>query len=81
MNKTVEEIWFFIQWLGEFWRKQGNDEQIVTYDPNTCLTIPPLTHFQYRNVRDESLVILVVTMPPFPGIYGSVDVEGKWSVD
>jgi mannose-6-phosphate isomerase-like protein (cupin superfamily) len=81
MNNTVEEIWFFIQGIGEFWRKHGDNEQTVTFGQNTCLTIPPRTHFQYRNLGDEPLVMLIVTMPPFPGDQESVDVKGKWGAD
>ncbi len=35
MNNTVEEIWFFVQGIGEIWRKQGNKEEVVKVTKNS----------------------------------------------
>jgi mannose-6-phosphate isomerase-like protein (cupin superfamily) len=79
-HRTVEEIWYFIQGKGQVWRKQGNREEIVDVDPGMCLTIPPGTHFQFRNTGQELLCFLVATMPRWPGKQEAVRVQGHWKV-
>lgn len=66
-HRTVEEIWYFIEGLGEVWRKQGEKEEIISVEPGLSLTIPVGTHFQFRNIGKEPLKFLICTMPPWPG--------------
>ena len=75
---TVDEIWYFLTGRGEFWRKLGDQEEIVPVDPGVCLTIPAGTHFQFRSFGYEPLAALGVTMPPWPGGQESYHVEGPW---
>ena len=78
-HKTVEEIWYFIQGLGQVWRKQGDREVETDVLPGTCLTIPLGTHFQFRNTGHEPLVFIIVTMPPWPeDREEAVRVENHW---
>ena len=77
-HRTVEEIWFFVSGRGEFWRKQGDQEEVVPVDPGVCLTVPVGAHFQFRSFGYEPLAALGVTMPPWPGEGESYFVEGKW---
>jgi mannose-6-phosphate isomerase-like protein (cupin superfamily) len=77
-HHTVEEIWFFLSGRGEFWRKLGDQEEVVPVDPGVCITIPVGTHFQFRSFGYAPLAALVVTMPPWPGEGEVYFVEGKW---
>jgi mannose-6-phosphate isomerase-like protein (cupin superfamily) len=77
-HRTVEEIWFFLSGHGKMWRKQGEQEEVVTLAAGVCLTIPLGTHFQFRSFGDAALAALGVTMPPWPGEGEAVLVQGKW---
>jgi mannose-6-phosphate isomerase-like protein (cupin superfamily) len=78
-HRTVEEIWFILGGRGEMWRRQGDEETVVTIESGVCLTIPHGTHFQFRSLGDETLDVIGVTMPPWPGAAEAVDVEGRWA--
>ena len=78
-HRTIDEIWYFIGGKGEIWRKQGSREEVVKVDPGVCLSIPKKTHFQFRNTGHEPLIILIVTMPPWPGNQEAMQVKGLWS--
>ena len=80
-HKTIEEIWYFIQGLGQVWRKQDNYEEIVDVSPGICLTIPTGAHFQFRNVGWEPLCFVITTMPPWPGEQEAVRVEDHWTTE
>ncbi len=77
-HRTVEEIWFFLSGHGEMWRKNSQQETIVQVEPNTCLTLPLGTHFQFRALSQAPLTALGVTMPPWPGDAEAVEVQGIW---
>ena len=77
-HKTVEEIWYIIEGVGEVWRKRGEKEQVVTVEPGVSVTIPVGTHFQFRNIGKTSLRFLISTMPPWPGEQEAIKVEGYW---
>jgi mannose-6-phosphate isomerase-like protein (cupin superfamily) len=77
-HRTVEEVWYFNCGTGEMWRKQGGREEVVEVGPGVCLTIPPGTHFQFRNTGEEPLYSLIVTMPPWLGSQEAVRVERRW---
>ena len=77
-HRTIEEIWYFIGGAGQMWRRQGDREQIVDVGPGVCLTIPLGCRFQLRSFGYEPVVVVVVTMPPWPGGDEAYPVEGKW---
>jgi mannose-6-phosphate isomerase-like protein (cupin superfamily) len=77
-HKTVEEIWYFLEGLGEVWRKQDDQAEIVEVKPGVCLTIPIGTHFQFRNTSSAPLHFLIITMPPWPGEEEAVKIENYW---
>lgn len=79
-HKTVEELWFILAGQGQIWRKLGADEQITDLAPGVAIDIPCGAHFQFRNVGTEPLVILLTTLPPWPGPDEAVVVEGIWPV-
>lgn len=81
VHRSVEEIWYCIQGLGQVWRRQGEDEAVVDVSPGLCLTIPAHTQFQFRNTGWEPLVFLLTTMPPWPGEQEWSRVREYWPVE
>jgi mannose-6-phosphate isomerase-like protein (cupin superfamily) len=77
-HKTVEEIWFFIEGYGEFWRKQGDNEEVTRVEPGICISISPEVSFQFRSLGSKALKSIIVTMPPWPGPQEAVPVKGRW---
>lgn len=61
-HRTIEEIWQVTSGQGEVWR----DGEVTALTTGTCISIPPGTAFQVR-AGTEDLVVLAVTMPPWPG--------------
>ncbi len=78
-HRTVEEIWFVVGGRGEIWRKQNQREEIVALEPGVCLTIPQGTHFQFRAAPAESVAVIAITMPPWPGESEALLVPGPWA--
>src|ERR1700710_1577322 len=66
-HKTVEEIWYILSGTGEMWQSTNGREEIIPLSPNTCLTIPVGTTFQFRSTGPAPLTAVAVTMPPWPG--------------
>jgi mannose-6-phosphate isomerase-like protein (cupin superfamily) len=79
-HRTVEEIWYVVSGRGEMWRKQGEQEEVVTLEPGVCLTIPLGTHFQFRSLGPGPLGAVAITMPPWPVDRDEADpVAGRWT--
>jgi mannose-6-phosphate isomerase-like protein (cupin superfamily) len=79
VHRSVEEIWFVLSGHGELWRKQAAREAVVVLEPGVCVTLPRGTHFQFRASEVEDLVIIAVTMPPWPGQNEAEFVLGPWA--
>ncbi len=77
-HRSVEELWYVLAGRGELWRAQEDREEVVPLLPHSAHTIPLGARFQFRNVGDGPLDILIVTMPPWPGEEEAVAVEGPW---
>jgi mannose-6-phosphate isomerase-like protein (cupin superfamily) len=77
-HRTVEEIWYVIQGRGWIWRKLEDNEELVELGPGVSVDIPTGTHFQFRCDGHETLTILGVTMPPWPGADEAYVVAGVW---
>jgi mannose-6-phosphate isomerase-like protein (cupin superfamily) len=80
-HRSVEEIWYFLQGSGEIWRKLEKDETVESVDAGICITIPPRTHFQFRNTGETPLVSVIATMPPWPGPQEAERVAEYWALD
>lgn len=78
VHKTVEEIWYFTQGLGQVYRKQGDYEEVLDVYPQMSLTLPTGTQFQFRNTGHEPLCFIITTMPPWPGSGEAVPVANYW---
>jgi mannose-6-phosphate isomerase-like protein (cupin superfamily) len=79
-HRTVEELWYVIAGRGELWRRQQDREEVTPLRPGTAHTIPLGTAFQFRNIGNEPLDLVIVTMPPWPGEEEAVRVEDHWPV-
>jgi mannose-6-phosphate isomerase-like protein (cupin superfamily) len=77
-HKTVEEIWYILSGTGEMWQSTNSQEETIPLSPNTCLTIPVGTTFQFRSSGTEPLTAVAVTMPPWPGDGEAEMINGKW---
>lgn len=77
-HRTVDEIWYFLSGRGQMWRQEGNREEIVDVFPGVAITIPQGTRFQVRSCGWESLAVLGVTMPPWPGGQEVIPTAGPW---
>ncbi len=77
-HRTVDELWYVVAGSGELWRRHGEREHVVPLRPHTAHSIPLGTRFQFRNPGTERLVIVIVTMPPWPGMDEAVRVPDHW---
>jgi mannose-6-phosphate isomerase-like protein (cupin superfamily) len=80
-HRTVEEIWYCLSGEGEIWCKLDDAEYISNLRPYISVTIPTGANFQFRNTGSESLCLLIVTMPPWPGPEEAVKVVNYWASD
>lgn len=79
VHRTVDEIWYVNSGRGRLWRSRPDGaEEVTALTPGVCLTIPLGTHFQFRSDDAESLQIVAVTMPPWPGDGEAQTICGKW---
>lgn len=79
-HRTVEELWYVLAGSGEIWRRQGNEESVAALAPGVALSIPLGTHFQFRCTGMQPLDIVIVTMPPWPGMEEAARVGDHWPV-
>ena len=78
-HRTVNEMWFCLSGRGEMWRKLGDHESVIDFEPGVSLTIETGTHFQFRNTGEEDLRFVITTMPPWPGEDEAVRVDDFWA--
>jgi mannose-6-phosphate isomerase-like protein (cupin superfamily) len=78
VHATVSEFWFVLNGHGELWRSDGVRSEVTELVPGTSIDIPVGTAFQYRNVSDEKLEFICVSMPPWPGDAEARAVDGIW---
>jgi mannose-6-phosphate isomerase-like protein (cupin superfamily) len=77
-HRTVEEIWYVAAGHGRIWRKLGGAEATTELVPGASIGLPVGTHFQFRADGEEVLVVVGVTMPPWPGAEEAYAVAGPW---
>jgi mannose-6-phosphate isomerase-like protein (cupin superfamily) len=78
-HKTVDEIWHFVSGSGQLWRKRDGEKEIITdIESELSVTIPVGTHFQFKNIGDTDLVVLIVTSPIWPGEEEAESVPNYW---
>ena len=79
VHRTIDEVWYFLRGRGEMWRENGGRAETVEVGPDTCITIPVGTRFQFRSFGFEPLAAVGATMPPWPGEGEAVRTEGPWT--
>ncbi len=79
VHRNVEELWYVLAGRGRIWRRHAAHEEIVTLVPGVSVNLPVGTMFQFRSDDAEPLVVLGVTMPPWPGATEAVPVAGVWA--
>jgi mannose-6-phosphate isomerase-like protein (cupin superfamily) len=77
-HRTVDEIWYVVSGRGDLWRAGVG---LTVLEPDTCVTIPRSTGFQVRGTSAEALVVVAVTMPPWPGDLEAEPVDGPWAMN
>jgi mannose-6-phosphate isomerase-like protein (cupin superfamily) len=77
-HKTVDEIWFFLNGIGEVWRKYEKMEEITDVRMGTSINIPVGTCFQFRNIGSDALQFICITMPNWPGPEEAELMHGNW---
>ena len=76
-HKTVEEVWYVLSGVGEFWL-DGNPETISMVE-GLSFNVPVKTTFQFRAMTD--LEVLITTVPKWPGASEAELVDGYWNTD
>ena len=70
-HRTVEEVWYVLEGLGQVWRSppgaQAAPVEPVTVSPGDALTVPRGWRFQFKAGEDGPLRFLCYTSPPWPG--------------
>jgi mannose-6-phosphate isomerase-like protein (cupin superfamily) len=66
VHKTVDEQWYFIQGIGQVWRKEGQFSEVIDVSPGIAITIPKGVNFQFRNTGWEPLSFICVDSPKWP---------------
>ena len=79
-HRTVEEIWYVLTGNADLWRKNDDQEEIVSLSADLSVTIPLGTHFQFRTVGDDPFKFIMCTTPPWPGENEAIRVEDHWPV-
>lgn len=78
-HRSVEELWYVLAGQGRIWRRFGEQEDITGLAAGISLSIPTGTQFQFRCDDDAPLVVLGVTIPPWPGAEEAIPVAGPWT--
>ncbi len=77
-HRSVEELWYVVAGEGRMWRRLGAQEEVAELRAGVSVSIPVGTAFQFRCDGAAALVVLGVTMPPWPGEGEAVLVSGVW---
>ena len=80
-HKTVSEIWYVTEGHGELWRRSvGGDETVTQLWPGIGVDIPLGTAFQFRATGIGPMVMVLLTMPRWPGADEAVaETRGRWA--
>jgi mannose-6-phosphate isomerase-like protein (cupin superfamily) len=77
-HKTIIEIWYCISGKGIIWQKNETYSLQKEFSVGDSFTIPKGNSFQFKNIGNEPLCILIATMPKWPGEQEAIKVEGIW---
>src|SRR5262245_11234385 len=54
-QRTIEEIWFFVQGRGQMWRSLDGHDETVDVAAGVCVTLPVGTRFQFKSFGPDYL--------------------------
>ena len=77
-HRVVEELWYVLSGRGQIWRKSGDREDLLEATPGCSLSVRTGVSFQFRNTGAEPLVLLIATVPPWPGEEEAERPAGRW---
>ena len=77
-HRSVSELWYVLAGNGRMWLRCGASERLIDLMPGVSLAIEAGTQFQFRNMSAESLHVLGMTMPPWPGEQEASISWGPW---
>ena len=73
VHRTVDELWYVAEGSGWLWRRAPDEDategagELTRLEPGVSVDLPVGTAFQFRASDDDELVVVGVTMPPWPG--------------
>ena len=73
VHRTVDELWYVAEGSGWLWRRAPDEGaiesagELTRLEPGVSVDLPVGTAFQFRASDDDELVVVGVTMPPWPG--------------
>jgi mannose-6-phosphate isomerase-like protein (cupin superfamily) len=79
-HKTVNEIWYCLSGNGEIWQQNNGLGDVKKFTSGDSFTIPVGNSFQFRNIGQEPLCILIATMPKWPGKEEAIIVRNYWNL-
>lgn len=80
-HRTVEELWYVIEGVGEIWRgRDGETPRVDSLRAGDSVRIPVGVAFQFRASPDGDLKLLLATAPPWPGPQEAVSTPGHFEV-
>lgn len=77
-HRTIQELWHCTGGSGTLWRSQNGVEDLLKLEEGVSCSIPTGACFQFRAAEGEPLVIVIATMPPWPGEQEAGPCDGKW---
>jgi len=81
-HRTVSETWFVLDGAGELWRsaqvEDGLRTEITPLAHGVSVDIPLGTTFQFRSTGKDSLQLLLLTAPRWPGPDEAVEATQQW---
>jgi mannose-6-phosphate isomerase-like protein (cupin superfamily) len=69
VHRSVDELWYVVSGRGELWRRSPGpqaQEDVALLEAGVSVDLPVGTAFRFRAERTTELVIVGVTMPPWP---------------
>ena len=77
-HRRVDELWYVVSGLGEMWRSQGGDSEVVQLSEGLLREYSGRNLVSVRCTGEEPLCAVAVTMPPWPGEGEALFVDDAW---
>ena len=77
-HRRVDEVWYVARGGADLWLSDDTGSTVVELRPGTAVSIPVGTTFQVAVADGDPLVVVGVTMPPWPAEGDADVVEGHW---